>query len=131
LRATLRIVDSHHHRSAASGIVHQGLSSAPVDTAKTQVGGVRRHGLIAFEAAPVRRLSRQSADPPLGLVNLDFGRAIHFHFDGALAIAAATADLRLARFTARLAVQRHARQRYCEQQSFSFDPSRGLGQTPP
>jgi hypothetical protein len=105
-RATLRILDAHDHRSAASA--HQVLISAPVDPAKMQVGRVRGHGLIAFETAPARRLSRQGADPPLGLVNLDFGDAIHFHFDGALAVAAATANLRLARIAARLAVQSHA-----------------------
>jgi hypothetical protein len=83
--ATGRVFDANYGRAAISRVRNKLLSAPAIHFRKSEIGGIRRHDRSAFEAAPLRRLSREIPENRVTAANLYFSRSIDDHFDGAFA----------------------------------------------
>jgi hypothetical protein len=99
LGATGRVFDANYGRPAISRVRNQLLSAPAIHSRKPEIGGIRRHDRSAFEAAPLRRLSREIPENRVTAANLYFSSSVDNHLDGAFAAVrvAAAHDNRAAR----------------------------------
>jgi hypothetical protein len=59
LGSALWILNSNYSRAVVLRSTHQFLTAAPVHAGETEICRIRRHYTVAFESAPLRRLSRK------------------------------------------------------------------------
>ena len=89
--ASLRILNSHHNRSAAAGIANQLLAATAVDALKAKISGIWGDWTGALEPAPLRRLSTEIPQNGVIAAYLDFGDAVNNHLNGAFSLTGSAA----------------------------------------
>src|SRR5579883_96655 len=103
----LGVFNADHRGSTAARIANQLLPPPAVDTAKAEVGRIRRQWRRALKAAPLRKLATEIAQHCVVAANLHLGRPVYNYLDRAPPAGPAPAD------DARSALHRLCRRGYC------------------
>ena len=91
--AALVVFDEDDGGTFGAGFVEEVLGASAVDAAETEGGGDGGHGTVAIEAAPGGGAAFAGVDFGHVAADFDFGDAVDYEFQSALAAAATAVDV--------------------------------------